>query len=260
MSIKNIIRQNQSSHYYWPDGRPAFEVNSADGKKKVKTTIVQAKKLGLYPSVTTVMKVIDKPEIDTWRVERAIKASISSRREAGERIKTFIERIVEKAQSRSTKAVNFGSDIHSYIEAKLNGQSFESIYIPAKTKDSIAKHLETHVTAPNCEVVAINKELGYGGTIDLICTLSDGRRCMYDFKTQGTKPARSFMYYRDFIIQLGAYSLCDKFDCVRSLIISSTEAGRIEFKEYTPEEISWGARIFSYCIKLFRLINNMEKT
>lgn len=260
MSIKGIIRQAQGSHWYSKDGTPMFEVPSADGKRTVKTNITHARKLDLYPSVTTVMKVLDKPDIDTWRVERAIKASIASKRQHGERIKQFIERILDRAQSKSTNAVEFGSDVHKYIEGLYTGNNFDSVLIPQATKDALAAYFKANVASAKCEQLAINHSMGYAGTIDMDAVLTDTsefHNCLYDFKTQGTKPGKPAMFYDDFIIQLGAYSLCGSYGCIRSLIISSTEPGRIEVKEYTEQETRKGQDIFRHLTALFRLIKGL---
>jgi len=251
--IKNIIRSSQGSHWYYPDGREAYEVPSSDGKKQIKTTVTHARKLGLYPSVTTIMKILDKPEIGNWRVERAIKASIASKRNAGERISQFIERIVEIAQSKSKTATNFGGDIHSYMEVLLVGKVFDSISIPQATKDALKEYTQKYIKSAECEKTVIGD--GWAGKFDCSAILTDGRKCLYDWKTQGTKPARPFNFYKEFIIQLGTYASLGKYDCVRVLLISSTEPGRIEHREYTKAEIAWGYMIFCHLYSVFMLLN-----
>jgi len=255
--IKNIINQGQGSHWYYPDGRPAYEVPSADGTKMVKTNITHARKLGLYPSVTTILKILDKPEIDTWRVERAIKASIASKRKPGERIKTFIERILEVAQSKSKTAVGFGSDLHSYIEGLITGNDFDSVLIPLATKTAIRQYFTNNIAEATAEQVKVNSVLKYAGRTDMEAITTDQGRYLYDFKTQGTKPGKPVNWYRDFIIQLGGYSLCDSYIGIRCMIISSTEPGRIEVKEYTAQEIEFGQKAFRNLSELFRLIKEL---
>ena len=254
--IKNIINQGQGSHWYYPDGRECFEVPSADGKKMVKTTIVHARKLGLYPSVTTVLKILDKPEIDTWRVERAIKASLASVRRPGERIKQFIARILEVAQSKSKRAMNFGGDLHSYIEGLITGNTFDSILIPQATKDAIKDYFTKNIQSATAEQLAINHELKYAGRKDMDALIGGGTY-LYDFKTQGTKPGKPVNFYKEFIIQLGGYSLCGSYTGIRCMIISSTEPGRVEVKDYTAEEIAFGQKTFKHLNALFRLIKEL---
>ena len=60
------VYASESCHYYTKEGKPAYEVPSADGKKMVKTTIVQARKMDLLPSVTTIMKMFSKDGVNEW--------------------------------------------------------------------------------------------------------------------------------------------------------------------------------------------------
>ena len=46
----------ESSHWYWPDGRTCYEVERADGKGMRAATLRDARKLGLYPGVTGIIK------------------------------------------------------------------------------------------------------------------------------------------------------------------------------------------------------------
>lgn len=250
MTVSNIIRDKMTSHWYYPDGREAFEVESADGKKMVSTTLTQAKRLGLFPSVTTLMKIMAKEEIVIWRISRAIKAAIMLKRAKGERLRGFIGRILDAAKSKSDKAMGFGSDVHEYIEEKLMGRITIN-NIPKETIKAIDKYIEDNIVSAEVEKIIVGD--GYAGKIDCLATLKDGTTCLYDFKTQGTKENKPATFYDDFIIQLGGYQAQVKADKVRVLIISSKEAGRLEEKEYTPEEIKWGMDTFMACRNLFKL-------
>mgnify|MGYP001470801906 CR=1 FL=1 len=66
-----VIHAPESIRFYWPDGRPAFEVPSADGKKQIKPDIRHARKNGLVPSVTTVLKTVRTDNrLEKWEVEQ----------------------------------------------------------------------------------------------------------------------------------------------------------------------------------------------
>ncbi len=55
---------SKSMHWYDRDGKAVFEVPKAKGDGMRATTIADARKLNLYPSVTTVLSVIAKPSLD----------------------------------------------------------------------------------------------------------------------------------------------------------------------------------------------------
>ena len=58
MLIKD--QTSESGHWYDDQGNPAYEIIGANGKQR-NTTLRDAKKLGLLPSVTTVLGVAAKP-------------------------------------------------------------------------------------------------------------------------------------------------------------------------------------------------------
>ena len=59
---------SKSQHWYDRDGKAVFEVPKAKGGGMRATTIADARKLGLYPSVTTVLGVLDKPQLTDWKL------------------------------------------------------------------------------------------------------------------------------------------------------------------------------------------------
>ena len=54
-----------STHWYRRDGEPLHSVPSVKGDPRP-TTLRDARKLGLLPSVTNVLGVIAKPELTAW--------------------------------------------------------------------------------------------------------------------------------------------------------------------------------------------------
>ena len=55
----------ENAHWYRRDGEPLHSVPSAKGEPRP-TTLRDARKLGLLPSVTNVLGVIAKPELTAW--------------------------------------------------------------------------------------------------------------------------------------------------------------------------------------------------
>ena len=64
----------ESSHWYdSATGEPRHEIPKAKGDGMRKPTIADARKLKLLPSVTSILKVIDKPALTTWKIEQACR-------------------------------------------------------------------------------------------------------------------------------------------------------------------------------------------
>ncbi len=61
------FKVNESSHWYDQEGSPCYEVSRKDGRGMRPTTLADAKKLGLVPSVTSVMSIRAKPQVEVWK-------------------------------------------------------------------------------------------------------------------------------------------------------------------------------------------------
>ena len=77
--------QSESGHWYDKNGNPAYEIIGANGKQR-NTTLRDAKKLGLLPSVTTVIGAVAKPGLNRWLQEQAILAALTLPRLEGEKV------------------------------------------------------------------------------------------------------------------------------------------------------------------------------
>src|SRR5512136_143270 len=105
----------ENAHWYRRDGEPLHSVPSAKGEPRA-TTLRDARKLGLLPSVTNVLGVINKPELVEWKMTEAVLAALTLPRLAGEGEDEFAKRVVLDAQSRVKTAVDFGSAFHAGAE------------------------------------------------------------------------------------------------------------------------------------------------
>jgi len=79
-----------------------------------------ARKLGLLPSVTNVLSVINKPELVEWKMTQAVLAALTLPRMDGEDLGVFAKRVVEDAQSQVKGAAEFGSAFHAGAELVAN--------------------------------------------------------------------------------------------------------------------------------------------
>jgi hypothetical protein len=67
-----ITKAPQSgSHWYSLNGRPCHTVPNKDGDGERNTTLREARKLGLLPSVTSIIGILDKPQLTKWKMREA---------------------------------------------------------------------------------------------------------------------------------------------------------------------------------------------
>ena len=163
----------ENAHWYRRDGEPLHSVLSAKGSLQTATmrptTLRDARKLGLLPSVTNVLGVINKPELVEWKMTQAVLAALTLPRQEGEDLGVFAKRVVEDAQSQVRTAVDFGSAFHAGAE-----QVAKTLEVDPAEPYAAWLNLHRDWFQANCvrllwtERVLVNTELGYAGTADLL--------------------------------------------------------------------------------------------
>jgi hypothetical protein len=217
------------SHFYDLQGNPHHFVKGANGKERP-STVADAKKHGWLPSVTEVLKVLDKPALTRWQVRQGVYAVTTAPDVAGEGLDAKIERILdlEAQQDEESKiARDRGSDMHAGLEAlSLNKKidpTLEPWIMPAWQAAVGERGLFGAIFAVE-DIVVGN---GYAGKVDLVTW--DGQttwivdwKCVKNLPRNGPWPEHR--------LQLSAYAkaLLNSFHpVIRTAVIylSTTKAG-----------------------------------
>jgi hypothetical protein len=219
----------ENAHWYRRDGEPLHSVPSAKGEPRP-TTLRDARKLGLLPSVTNVLGVINKPELVEWKMTQAVLAALTLPRLAGEGEDAFAKRVVEDSQSRMRSAADFGSAFHAGAE-----QVAKTLEVDPAGPYAAWLNLHRDWFQANCvrlvwtERVLFSTELGYAGTADLLIEHPQHGLTLVDYKTQGGK-AESGKQKAEMGWRPRAYSSwCQQLAAYRRAIQPSLEAsaGRV---------------------------------
>jgi hypothetical protein len=189
---------SEAGHWYDREGSPAYTIVGANGKER-NTTLRDAKKEGLVPSVTTVLNIVAKPSLENWKINKALEASIELERGENESVEDFIYRCKTAQRDIGQTAAAQGTKIHALIEKGFEGKSKNKSY------RAVRKFLDKHF--PEEEWIAEDSfcsELGYGGKIDLYSKSG----IFVDFKTkdglEGKEPHR--LVFDEHGMQLSAYA------------------------------------------------------
>ena len=111
---------SESGHWYHRDGTPCYEIEGKGGKMRP-TTLRDARKLGLVPSVTSIIRLAAAPGLVNWQIEQAILASLTLPRVEGETDEQFIARVRKDAAEQALKARERGTQIHAWIQEHFSG-------------------------------------------------------------------------------------------------------------------------------------------
>jgi hypothetical protein len=173
------------THWYQADGEPMHTVLGTNGQERP-TTVREARKLGLLPSVTNVLGVIAKPELVDWKMEQAVLAALTLPRGEGEGLDEFAKRVVADAQSRAQEAMDFGTALHGAAERIARGEEPGADGVAGPWIEPLKEWFRANCARVVwCERVVVERELGYAGKADLLMEHQAYGLTLVDFKTQG---------------------------------------------------------------------------
>lgn len=231
------------AHWYYPDGKPCFEVIAKGTGKSRPTTLRDARELGLLPSVTTLLKLLRKPELESWIVEQACLSVLTTPRGEGEELDAFVKRVLHEERHQDQErdaAADLGARIHRLLAGgQLTNENQDLWPYCGPVLDYLSNR---KVVAS--EQIVVGK--GYAGTVDLMTVHQEynsvvekdlrleGYLDLWDFKSTKKLPDKSYPEHR---LQLAAYaqaieageqeySVCDTYN----VYISTTKPG--QFKVY----------------------------
>ncbi len=115
---------SESSHWYDKQGNPVYEVPYADPSKGIRpTTLSDARKLNLLPSVTKICNVAAKPGLEIWKATQILEASLTLPIQQGESVDDYALRVVADSKAQSQKAMDKGKECHAAIEDYIRGKT-----------------------------------------------------------------------------------------------------------------------------------------
>jgi len=192
---------SEGGHWYQADGTPEYHQEIKSGKNKGNlraTTLRDARTKNLYPSVTTILNIMDKPALTNWKVEKSLEAAYEvdcgglTYPEWRNALREF------DAQRQAQDAADKGTEIHCILE-----QYFET--------GEVSKEDYMLTEAVEDELIVLGKndwlaekscasEAGFAGKVDL-----HSDRWVIDFKTKDGDLS-NVKCYDDHFRQLAAYS------------------------------------------------------
>lgn len=253
-----LVSRETGGHWYKPDGSPAYTQIKKDGGERP-TTLADARKQGLYPSVTTIMKLIAKPELDAWKQEQAILSALTLSKSDDESLEGFAKRVVIDSQEQGKNAANFGSKVHDII--------FDHFTNAKQAEDDFhVMNLEIQRCLDVLGLIPVSMEKatvgnGFAGKYDMLCKHNTtGKYWFIDFKTQDFKDKPTA--YDEWLWQLGAYSLdretATECDGAINIVIKRSDVKDVATIVYDQTQLKAGRHIFLSIFELWKLIKGYD--
>lgn len=246
------VRPSEGQHWYYPDGTPCYEVPRADGKGMREATLRDARKLGLFPGVSSILRCADRPGLNRWMQEQVLLAALTLPKIEGEKSEDYCKRIMQDSQEQGRKAADRGTAIHAAIQ-----EFFETGDVDDHTKEFVGcvGHLiDGWLPYGDCKVEkSFGHPMGFGGKVDLHST--DGWVC--DFKTKEFGPDDDLKTWDEHAMQLAAYREGLGIPNARAAIVyvSASVPGLARLIEIDGEDLEKGWEMFQGLLSYWQAKN-----
>lgn len=156
---------SESGHWYALDGTPCYTIVGKNGVER-NTTLRDARKLNLCPSVTGIIRCAAAPALERWKRNQVLLAALTLPRQGSEPEIDWLRRVEQDWQEQGRKAADKGTQIHAGIEKHYRREPPDL---------DVWDHVKAAVVELNdrCGNIAWASErsfahpMGYGGKTDL---------------------------------------------------------------------------------------------
>lgn len=242
--------------------------------KSITGNLRDARKIDGLPSITTVLKIIEKPALTKYKLEQILRASLSLSQDDSETKEEYIDRIIEESGRESKEAIGFGNNIHALAENYLKRDETVQIEddIVFNAFSSVADWIDNSlVPGSSFEVEESMSSVthGFAGKPDCFGETKGFGYAVIDWKSQKVK--QKFMkrkkawenkpvVYDDFVYQLAAIGLLVEEnrgvtpDNYISVVISSNKInmGFVHVHVWDYEEVENAKEIFLSMLSVWR--------
>ena len=248
-------KQQDSGHWYTKEGTPAYTTIGKTGERA--TTLRDARKEGLLPSVTTIINLMSKAGLDTWKQQQVLLAALTLPREPNEPEQDWLKRVMQDSRATGREAAERGTAIHNIIQGY-----FEQMYLPEKPAylEAIDSTLKSAFGSQLwLSEKSFGHHLGYGGKCDLMAKPinSQGSGYVVDFKTKDTDLDKVDIYF-EHELQLAAYREGLNLPNARCAILfvngTTNQVKLVEIEEAQLQK-SWDC--FQHLLRVYQIKNNL---
>lgn len=235
------------SHWYGKDGSPQYTVVGANGKERA-TTLRDARKMDLVPSVTTILNIAAKPGLMNWIQQQVLMAALTLPRGAEEPEEAWIERIMQDSKTATQEAADRGTAMHNVIEKRFN-KSLDDF--PAYA-DAVYFAVIKEFGNEDWEVEkSFAHPMGFGGKVDL-----SSKNFVIDFKTK-EKIDEKTTTYDEHLMQLAAYRVGLGIPAAQCANVFVDLAGNVKIIRHSEEDLVKAWKMFDALLSFYKIKNDL---
>jgi len=253
MIVKEKVAE--SGHWYTKDGTPAYTTIGKTGERA--TTLRDARKLGLLPSVTTINGMLSKAGLNTWLQQQVLLAALTLPRLPDEPESDWLARVMQDSKATGRDAAERGTTIHAIVQGY-----FEQMYMPQKPAylENIDKALaDAFGNQPWISEKSFGHPLGYGGKVDLMAKPINGQGSGFvvDFKTKETDLEKVDVYF-EHEMQLAAYREGLGMPTARcAIVFINALTNQVKLIEIEQDRLQKGWECFEHLLRVYQIKNGI---
>ena len=252
MIIKD--KQQDTGHWYTKEGTPAYTTIGKTGERA--TTLRDARKEGLLPSVTTIINLMSKPALSSWLQQQVLLAALTLPRESNEPEQEWLKRVMSDSKATGREAAERGTAIHNIIQGY-----FEQMYLPEKPVylDAIDSTLKSAFGSQLWLSEKSFAHLGYGGKCDLMAKPMNGQGSGFvvDFKTKDTDLDKVDIYF-EHELQLAAYREGLNLPNARcAILFVNGKTNQVKLVEIEEPQLQKSWECFQHLLRVYQIKNNL---
>jgi len=247
----------EGTHFYDRQGRPVYEVPNGSKGGMRPTTVRDARRMNLVPSVTTIIKMQAQPGLDIWKTDQAILAALTLPRREGELEADWLCRVKQDSKAQGQAAADLGTEIHAAIQAYYERKAKPAPHMYEHVKGAVLCVGENAPQVPWFPERSFAHASGYGGKCDL-----SSYGWVLDFKGKDFGPAEApcLKTWDEHAQQLSAYRKGLALHGARCAIVyfSRTNPGLARFIEIPESDLQRGWNMFSALLEFWKAKNRYD--
>lgn len=236
-------------------------IKSGDNKGKDRGTTLRdvksAAKKGeaWFPSVTTVLNLLDKPGLKKWKDGKLLETAwdMSDHTYDGG-LDAWMPAVIAETERKLDEAPKLGTDLHDVLEQFFKSGRLPSDPLHAKICGNVKNTLDQACGAKQeweAEKYVANTTEGYAGCADLVSP-----QYVIDFKvkTDASKWAPGRMAWPEMVLQLAAYRDCDGIQATMAAnLFINPVTGETDYHPYSYGELDLAIQKFKLICAFYRL-------
>jgi hypothetical protein len=205
------------------------------------------------PSVTTIMSILAKPGLTSWKIDEYLKAAFEVEADT---LDDFILQSKMKAETKMDAAPSAGSDFHKLLSDYITNREGYKLDPDLPIADRVFYEIENRYGFKPDDFKSEHNFLAgsYAGQVD-----AHNSDLILDFKTKQHASKFKNLVQTDHIIQLAAYreglglplaTCANVYVCL--------ENGEVQIEQHDDSELERCLQIFYSAVRLWYLINKVE--